>query len=149
MSWSYVPGASARDYVRFLIGDTDSSNELLQNEEIDTALSNEGNKYAAAAVCADALAGKFSDEADKKVGPLSISASQKADKYQKLADRLRAQIGRKVAAWAGGISESEMRDAEKDTDRVDTSFKRGQNDSDETHPADSRWTESESWARWH
>lgn len=148
MSWSYIPGNSTRDWVRFVVGDTDSTDEQLQDEEIDAALSNEGNKYAAAAVCAEALAGKYSRQSSKKVGPLSIELGEKSNRYFELADRLRKSIGRRVAAWAGGISESEMRTAEKDTDRVDTSFKRGMNDSDETTPSDDRWTESESWSRW-
>lgn len=145
MSWSYYAGGGTRDWIRFVIGDTDEDDELLQDEEIDAALSNEGNKYAAAAICADAIAAKFAREADKTVGPLSISASQKGERYLKLADKLRKQTGRRVAAWAGGISESEKRTAESDTDRVDTSFKRGQFDSMETPSEDSRWTEAESW----
>lgn len=147
MSWDYAPGSRDLDWVRFTIGDTDSTDELLQNEEIDAALTNEGNKYSAAAVCADALAAKFSRQADKTVGPLQIRASQKAERYAKLAKDLRNQLGRRVGAWAGGISEAEMREAEKDTDRVDTSFKRGMNDSEELPTSDenNRWTESESW----
>ena len=84
MSWSYAnPSVSTRDWVRWMVGDTDSTDELLQDEEIDAAVSDEGNKYRAAATCARAIASKFSRQADKKVGPLSISASQKAERYEK------------------------------------------------------------------
>lgn len=145
MSWSYIPGETDRDWIRFVIGDTDSTDELLQDEEIDAAITNEGNKYAAAAMCAEAIGGKFSRQSNKTVGPLSISASERSAQYFALAERLRRSIGRRVAAWAGGISESEMRDAEKDTDRVEPSFERGMHDSDETVPTDNRWTEAESW----
>lgn len=126
MSWSYNPGASTRDWVRFRIGDTDTTDQLLSDEEINAALSDEGNQYAAAAVCAEAIAGTFAREADKSVGPLSISASQKAAMYAKLAQRLRAQVGRKVAPWLGGRSQDDVDTAKADTDRVDPAFEVGQ-----------------------
>ena len=128
MSWDYTPGESTRDWVRFMIGDTDSTNELLQNEEIDAALANEGSQYAAAAVSAEALAGKFADQSDRKIGPLSISTGKKAERYERLAKRLRANIGRKVAAYAGGISEADVESVRDDADRYGGSFREGMHD---------------------
>lgn len=98
MAWTYGgdPSANNRDKVRFLIGDTDSTNELLQDAEI-TFLFNEwnSNAYLAAAHACDSLAAKFAGKADnsKSVGDLSISTQfgQQADRYRSLGAQLMAQ----------------------------------------------------------
>lgn len=128
MSWSYYPGKSTRDWVRFVIGDTDENDQLLANEEIDAALTTEGSQYAAAAVCCEALAAKYSDARTKKVGPLTISGAERARSYLELAKRLRATVGRKVAAYAGGISRSDIDSVRDDTDRYEGAFREGMHD---------------------
>lgn len=90
------PSANNRDKVRFLIGDTDSTNPLLQDAEI-LFLFNEwnSNAYIAAAHACDSLAAKFAGKADnsKSVGDLSISTQfgQQADRYRSLGAQLLAQ----------------------------------------------------------
>ena len=123
MSWGYNPTLpTARDWVRWRIGDTDSTDPLLTDEEIDAAVALEGNRYLAAALSAESIAAKFAREADKRVGPLAISASQKAQTYTKLAKRLRTEIATRVAPYAGGISQDDIRTVESDTDRVPADF---------------------------
>ncbi len=98
MAWTYDgdPSANNRDKVRFLIGDTDTDNQLLQDAEI-TFLFNEwnSNAYLAAAHACDSLAAKFAGKADnsKSVGDLSISTQfgQQADRYRSLGAQLLAQ----------------------------------------------------------
>ena len=98
MAWTYSgdPSSSDRDKVRFLIGDTDTNNQLLQDAEI-TFLLNQWNSdaYVAAAHACDALAAKFSAKSDysKSVGDLSISTmyGQQADRYRGLGAQLLAQ----------------------------------------------------------
>lgn len=86
MTWSYSgdPSASSVDQVRFLMGDTDSTNPQLSNEEI-TYLLNAWNNvpYLAAAEGCMAIAGKYQSKADfsRSVGDLSITTM-----YQKIAD---------------------------------------------------------------
>jgi len=98
MAWTYGgdPSANNRDKVRFLIGDTDTTNQLLQAAEI-TFLFNEwnSNAYVAAAHACDALAAKFAAKSDysRSVGELSLSTQfgQQADRYRSLGAQLLAQ----------------------------------------------------------
>ena len=57
MAWSYDSNLSAnKDKVRFLVQDTDTNDQLIQNEEINFALSETGNLYRAAAMVARSIA---------------------------------------------------------------------------------------------
>lgn len=130
MSWSYDnPGANNKDWVRFKVGDTDTADQLTSNEEIRATLGIEGNRNKTAVIIARAIAAKFSRSVDKQVGPLRISASQKAKAYIEFVLRpLEAEMGGNVAAYAGGISKADIRDAELDTDREAGAFKVGKFD---------------------
>lgn len=96
MSWSYSgnPASSTRDEVRFLIGDTDSTDQQMTDEEIDylrTVHADLGagvSNYLAAASAALALASKYAKMSDKTVGSLSISYSQKHSQFLSLAKSL-------------------------------------------------------------
>jgi hypothetical protein len=96
--WSYTGNPSARpiDMVRFLIGDTDSTNAQLNDHEITALLSQGSNDANRAAVYAcRSLATKYASKADysRSVGGLSISTQYgaTADRYLKLAATLSAQ----------------------------------------------------------
>jgi hypothetical protein len=75
-----------------MVGDTDSTDPLLTDEEISYLLVVHVEAPSAAVGAARAIAGKFSREADKQraVGDLSLSESmnQKATAYHHLADHL-------------------------------------------------------------
>ena len=76
--WSYTGNPSARpiDKVRFLCGDTDTSNQQIMDAEIDFLLSEWNNDaYTSAAFACEAIAGKYSSKSDysRSVGDLSIS----------------------------------------------------------------------------
>jgi len=81
MTWTYGgnPAASTIDAIRLEIGDTIEEEQLLQDEELEYFYEEEGSILGAAARACEAIAAKFSREADLKVGDLSLSASQKAD----------------------------------------------------------------------
>jgi len=86
MTWSYDSTLPTdTDKVRFHIGDTDETDQLLQNEEINYLLSETTNVLLAASRAAKTVAAKFSRQADKTVGDLRISLSQKAKAYMALA----------------------------------------------------------------
>jgi hypothetical protein len=98
MAWTYSgdPAGSARDKVRFLIGDTDTTNQLLNDAEIAFLLDQwNNNAYIAASEACNSLAAKFSAKSDysRSVGDLSISTQygQQADRYASLGGQLRAQ----------------------------------------------------------
>lgn len=91
MTWTYVdPNTSDRDKIRFLIGDTDSSDPLLSDEEIAFTLSEAGGSvYQAGHDSCYAIAAKFSRMAtSKSVGDLSISYSDRAAAFAAQAERL-------------------------------------------------------------
>lgn len=60
MSATYNPGLlSDLDWVRFLTGDTDTSSAVLSDEEISGLLTEEGNKYCAAAAVLGYVVAKY------------------------------------------------------------------------------------------
>lgn len=129
MTWTYTsPGTSDKDWVRFRIGDTDTSDQLLSDEEILSLITEEGSKEAAAAVAAEGLAAEFSRRAtSESVGDLRFQYGDQAARYERLADRLRTTFSsRNAAPIAGGISRSRKRLVKDDTDRVPPSFQRDQ-----------------------
>lgn len=131
--WTYSgdPSSSDLDAVRFLVGDTDIDAPLMADEEIAYALSADGAVQKAAARIARAIAARFARKADKTVGDLRISYSQRVAHYQELARRLDLQADRSdVGLYAGGLSVSDKEAVERDADRVRPSFKRGQFDTD-------------------
>ena len=130
MAWTYSgdPASSDRDQIRFLIGDTNTNDQLVSDEEIAWALT-QGSIYNAAAICARSIAAAFSRLADKSVDDLKISYSQKSAQYSKLADNLEDKDSFKsLSVYAGGISASDKQSNEEDTDRVSPSFSKGMTD---------------------
>lgn len=99
MTWSYSgdPSQSELDQVRFVIGDTDSGDQLLSDEEILWLISARGSASLGAPYAAEAIAAKLARESDssKSVGDLSLSQSLSArsQKFYALADRLHSQAG--------------------------------------------------------
>jgi len=132
MSFSYLssgPGSSDRSWIRSRIGDTSTSNILLQDEEIDMLLEDYGSKYAAAAAAARSVGAQFARQVTKEVGKLKISMSEASNHYFGLADRLDQESGVNAGgAWAGGISESDKDVQRADPDWGGASFGVGQFD---------------------
>ena len=126
--WSYSgnPAASDLDAVRFAIGDTDTADQLLSDEEIAYLLTNSTVSAASIAAC-EALAAKFARSVDRTVGSLSLSASQKAKQFRELAATLRRQRAVLAAPYAGGISVADKDTQRADTDRVKPTFYRTEN----------------------
>lgn len=144
MAWSYTADPTNRpiDAVRFLIGDTDSTDQLIQDQEIQWFLLNEP-VIRAAARAAEAIAAKFSRKADKRVGDLWLELSQRAKQYRELAGELWEQAGGKspnlaLAPYAGGISRADKDSVEEDSDRVRPAFKRDTGFFDKTDDDDLR-----------
>lgn len=92
MAWTYTgdPAHSDRDRVRFLIGDTDTNDQLLNDAEIDWILTEAGDSiYQAAHDACHTIASKFARLAtSKSVGDLSLSYQDRAQAFYALADRL-------------------------------------------------------------
>lgn len=135
MSWSYnasdlntTTDSGRLNSVRLLVGDTNTSDQLVQNEEITFALAqaNTNIYYAAAWICR-VIAAKYSRLVDTQLdGALSANYSTRSKQYQQLAAQIEAQgkktSGKSLGVFAGGISVTEMTLANEDTDRVKPSF---------------------------
>lgn len=89
--------------VRLLVGDTDTSRQQLQDEEIYWPLSSiEGLNYAAATV-AEILASKYAFQVNTENSELRISAAARHKQYMALADRLRAGGPGSLPGIDGGV----------------------------------------------
>lgn len=115
MTWTYVdPNTSDRDKIRFLIGDTDSSDPLLSDEEIAFTLSEAGGSvYQAGHDSCYAIAAKFSRmAASKSVGDLSISYSDRAAAFAAQAERL-LELGARREPPSVWVSPDSLRRADE------------------------------------
>jgi hypothetical protein len=135
MTWTYegAPGtttsATRRDAVRLLVGDTDTTDQQVTDEEIAFALSQTSDDiYNAGALMCRTIAGKYSRLVDTSIESVSSSYSQRAKQYSELAVRL-VKEGKRLGSVglgvpvAGGMSISEMAGVEDDTDRVPSAFR--------------------------
>lgn len=76
MAVTYDPRlATDLDWVRFLVGDRDIANAVLDDEEIHALLQEEPNKYCAAAAAADMILARSGGVIDKQVGDLRLKWS--------------------------------------------------------------------------
>jgi len=92
MTWSYTgnPVDSAKDEIRFLVGDTVTAAQLVSDEEIAYVVALHPKvagraNYAAASMIAYTIAGTFASKRNKTVGSLSISYGEQSDKYSTMA----------------------------------------------------------------
>lgn len=135
MAWSYdasnlnTTTASGRlNTVRLIVGDTDSSDELIQNEEISFALGqNSNNVYYAGSLVCRLIAAKFSRLVDTTLdNAISAKYSTRAKQYQQLAIQIENQAkkssGKSIGVFAGGIFKTDMYSADQDTTRVQPAF---------------------------
>lgn len=138
MTWTYSgdPATNARDSIRFLVGDTDTNDQLVTDEEIawtnnqvtgsDTATT---DLYTVAYRVMLAIASKFSRLANQAIGDMRVDLSQKADNARTQAEQLRVLAGREnlvPVPYAGGISVSDKRIDRDNPNRVDPFFTSGQ-----------------------
>lgn len=141
MTWTYnAASLSLSDMykVRFLIGDTDSSRQQLQDEEIDWVLTEQTVVTYAAASCAELLASKYAFLVNTENSELRVSAAARHKHYLDLAERLRQSAGDLpggdgsgivlATAYAGGTAVSEKETLEDDSSLVQPVFELGQDD---------------------
>lgn len=136
MAWSYDPTdlntttASGRlNTVRLLVGDTDTTDQQVQNEEVTFSLSESGdNVYYSGAWIARAIASKYSRKVNTELsGALKADYSDLVTHYSSLADNLEYQgktSGASVGVLAGGITKSTVGVVRQNTNRIEGSFRR-------------------------
>ena len=112
--------------VRLLIGDRDEDEELLDDDEIDYALSVESDVVKAAIECCKYIIAKYSRYVDNRRSRTWERASQLVEQYKNLMRQLRTMIPvSSDSLYAGGITLSDKETYSSDTDLVKPLFKRG------------------------
>lgn len=115
--------------IRFNLGDTDTSDFQLQDEEISWAYSLRGNTWGATAMCALALAAKYSRLTSISADGVSQALQQKAAQFEKMAaDYAKKECIYRAVPFVGGVSISDMRSTLAQADRVPEIFRIGIND---------------------
>lgn len=101
MSWSYSgdPTASVIDKYRFIIGDTDADEPLMQNEEIEYLVGQAGdNENLAAYMLFSQAATIFARDIKRSLGPQSEDPSSRLKYFSAKAEEYKAKL------YAAGIS---------------------------------------------
>ena len=139
MAWTYDPSllgtttATGRLHsVRLLIGDTESTDTQVEDEEVAFALAQSGDDiYDAGYFLCRILAAKYARLVDTALDKgLSEKNDNLSKKYTQLSDSIKA-VGRSVKAGiggvsGGGISITAMQLANSNADRVQSQFTTGQ-----------------------
>lgn len=137
MSFSYSgdPGASPLDELRFWIGDTDSTDAQLSDQEIKYLLRSNGDSVTAAALegCRR-LISKYSRYVDQKTGDIDIKYSQRISQLKISMDNIRA--GMNPTPYTGGISKSDIETVQEDDDRQGPVFALGMMDNPRSNTDD-------------
>jgi len=130
-AWTYgaSPQTSALDAIRLLVGDTDSSDQLIDDAAINYAISVRGstNTLLAASDTARAIAAKLMRNVAFSVDGQSLQPQQAVEAFKKLATELeqRSRLIGGVMPYAGGVSISDMDATRSDDDRLPNIFRIG------------------------
>lgn len=128
MSWNYdytQLATSAKDRVRLEIGDTDPTNQMLQDEEINQAISVENNFWGASARCCEMIARVKLGHADIRLGrAMYVTYTKMADQYLRMAVALREKALGANIPYAGGVVLADKQTLQSDTSIVQPAFTR-------------------------
>ena len=132
-TYSGDPTTSTRNKVRFLINDTDSTDVLFSDEELDYLSGEWVNVYEICRAACETLVSRFSrlaDSTSKSVGDISVSESYtaKSKQYQDLANSFLQRRMRKTppTVWANADSLKSTND--RTVSDYNTDFFAGQHD---------------------
>ena len=139
MTATYINDPTNRpiDTVRFEVDDRDTDNAALSDEEIQYLIDSTNHILLAAAAAADAIGAKYSSEVEsKQVGDLRIAygTGGVAASYGSLAKALRLRVARRAGSkiYIGGLSKTAKTAVKADSDRVQSEFEVGMDDSEPT-----------------
>jgi len=139
MAWTYSgdPSASSLDAVRFTIGDTDTTDQLVNDAEITYFINLHGNINRASSETCRAIAGKFARLMSRSIGGLQADFSAKHTQYLALADSLvEKDEMTPVSPFVSGWSRSGKEGIENNSDREPTFGRKGQHDNPRSYPVD-------------
>jgi hypothetical protein len=136
MTWSYsatnlvtTTSSGRLNTVRLLIGDTDTLDQQLQDEEVYFSLSQTNdNVYYAGAWACKIIAAKLSRFVTTKIDNAGSSNYSDAINHYMLLSAQLTELGKKangrsLGVSAGGISISTISDVDQDTDRPQSAFR--------------------------
>lgn len=94
MAWTYSgdPKSSEKDKYRFLIGDTNADDPILQDEEIEFILSEYTNHYMRLYQLYDRAADYFARKIKRTVGPIEEDPSERLYHFKQKAEYYRKCI---------------------------------------------------------
>lgn len=135
MAWSYDPNdldksteSGRLNVVRLLVGDTSTSEQQVQDEEITFALGETNDSvYYAAAWVANSIASSYARQVDSEIDSTLVAKfSQLHKHYRTLSDNLTRDAirfdGAALGLSAGGISVSEVEFVRQFSNRVKPKF---------------------------
>ncbi len=130
MSFTYVdPGSNDRDKVRFMIGDTESTDYHFNDAEITYLLTTWTTPIDAAIAGAELIAGRFAHKTNysRSIGDLSISESYatSAAEFRALAESLRQQRGKLSPPTFNANADALKSTRDKTTTTYNTDFYTG------------------------
>lgn len=134
MAWSYGgdPTTSDRDWVRFRIGDTVETDQLITDGEIASMLAQEPTKQKAALLVAKALLAKWAREVNSKMGKLTLDLGQRIDALKSVIEDLRREADTAAGAlgspWMAAHRIDRREAIQEDTNRLQPAFAVGMND---------------------
>lgn len=129
MTWTFNETLSTDlDRLRFLIGDTDATDQQLQDEALTFLLTEEGGLYPAAAAACRSLVAHYARRVDVSNAGASLAASQRVEHYTRLSLQYARRsaggpAGRIGTPVVGGVSASEVQAAREDSDLVQPSMR--------------------------
>lgn len=139
MAWTYSgdPSASTLDAVRFVIGDTDTTDQLLQNAEIDYLITKHGTVRVAAAESCRAIAAKYARLMSRSIGGLSADFSAKHRQYLEMAQSIMdSEESFPVSPFLSGWNSAAKEAVELQQDRETTFARKGDMDNPRANAVD-------------
>lgn len=133
MAWTYSgdPASTSKDAVRFLTGDVNIDEPLKSDEEINWALSQNSNIYAASLTIAESILSYLSLQADvEEIGPIKSVYSKRVENYSNRVKDLRVKVSSNASMipYGGGIDATDKVTQAEDTSIVKPNFWIGMDD---------------------
>jgi len=145
MAWTYSgdPAGSTRDAVRFLIGDTDTDDQLLNDAEVAYFITQHGTVNRAASEAARAVAAKFARLMNRSIGALSADFSSKYRQYLELAsDLLLKEETEPASPFVSGWKKDQKETYMDDSNREPIFGRKGVHDNNRVYPSDDNYDTS-------
>ena len=139
MTWTYTPDFSGnRDKIRLMIGDTDTTDQLLTDEVITYAVTQQSDLHMAAARCCDYIVASLARKVNVSTGGISVDVDARMEQYSALAAILREQRDEEALLGGtikvGGTTTADIEALDEDESLQQPQFKQGQFDNNTDNP---------------